>query len=140
MARTLGARGRRSRAPGRDRERGAATAELAVLLPALALVTVLAMWSVAVVVAQVRCVDAAGTGARALARGENPAVVREVVADVAPAGARLSFSRSRGLAIVQVRARVGLPGPWAGGGPGVTVADRAVAVTEDGVLQPGGAQ
>ncbi len=111
------------------RDRGTATAELAVVLPALALVAVLGVWAVLVGAAQVRCADAAGVGARALARGEPEAVVRRVVTEVAPAGATVELGRSGDLVVVEVRVVVPVPGPWAG--PGVTIGDRAVALAED---------
>lgn len=114
------------------RDRGSATAELAVVLPAVVLLAVLGVWAVAVVAAHLRCVDAAGAGARALARGEPAAVVEGVVAQVAPRGAVVRLGREGDLVVVEVRATVRLPGPWSRDGPGVDVGDRAVAVTEDG--------
>ena len=101
------------------------------MLPAVVLVAVLAVWGVLVVAAQLRCVDAAATGARALARGEQPVAVEQVVARVAPHGARITLDRQGDIVLVEVRAHVRLPGPWSRSGPGVTVADRAVAVVED---------
>ena len=101
------------------------------MLPAVVLVAVLAVWGVLVVAAHRRCVDAAATGARALARGEQPAAVQQVVARVAPHRARISLDRRGDLAVVEVRARVRLPGPWSRSGPGITVGDRAVAVAEE---------
>ena len=53
------------------------------------------------------------------------------VAEVAPAGAVVSISRTDGLAVVEVRMTVRLPGPWPRAGPGVVVGDRAVAALED---------
>lgn len=50
-----------------------ATVELAVALPALVLVLVVALSAVATVLDQVRCVDAARATARALARGDSQA-------------------------------------------------------------------
>lgn len=111
------------------RDRGTATAELAVVLPALALLAVLGVWAVLLGAGQVRCADAAGVGARALARGEPAAVVRRVVTEVAPAGATVELGRSGDLVVVEVRVVVPVPGPWAG--PGVAIGDRAVALAED---------
>ena len=105
------------RGDGRDRgdrgdsDRGTATAELAVVLPAVVLLAASGVWAVAAAAAQLRCVDAAGTGARALARGDPTAAVSR--------------------AVVEVRMTVRLPGPWPRDGPGVVVGDRAVAVLED---------
>jgi hypothetical protein len=89
------------------------------------------VWAVAAAAAQLRCVDAAGTGARALARGETTAAVSRAVSEVAPDGAAVSISRAGDLAIVEVRMRVRLPGPWPRDGPALVVGDRAVAALED---------
>ena len=113
------------------RDRGSATAELAVVLPAVVLLAVLGVWAVAAVAAHLRCVDAAGAGARALARGESSAAVSRVVTQVAPRGATVRLGREGDLVAVEVRATVPLPGPWSRDGPGLAVGDRAVAVAED---------
>jgi len=110
---------------------GTATAELAVVLPAVVLLAASGVWAVAAAAAQLRCVDAAGTGARALARGETAAAVSRAVAEVAPAGAAVSISRTGELAVVEVRMTVRLPGPWPRAGPAVVVGERAVAAVED---------
>jgi hypothetical protein len=102
------------------------------VLPALVLLAALGVWSVAVVATQLRCVDAAGAGARALARGEDPGSVRRLVGQVAPPGAVVRLGRDGDLVTVEVSARVPLPGPWSRAGPGVDVGDRAVAVAESG--------
>lgn len=112
---------------------GTATAELAVLLPALALLTVLCVGAVSAVALHVRCLDAARSGARALARDEPvPAVVAAAEAR-APRGAvvRIRYLDG-GLVAVEVTARAALAGPIAGGVPGVTVGGRAVAEAEGG--------
>ena len=112
-------------------ERGSATAELAVVLPALLMVTVLCVWAVGSVAAHLQCLDAARTGARALAREETRAEVVAVVEARAPRGAQVRVVRlDGGLVAVEVEARVGLPGPWQDGGPGVSVGGRAVAAAE----------
>ena len=64
----------------------AATAELAVALPALVLVLAVALAGLDLGVAQVRCVDAARVGARLLARGEPPAQPLAEVRAAAPRG------------------------------------------------------
>ncbi|WP_318842995.1 TadE family type IV pilus minor pilin [Myceligenerans pegani] len=58
------------------------TAELAVALPAVVLVLVAVLTLVAASVAQMRAVDAARAGARAVAIGEEEAVVARVVGRV----------------------------------------------------------
>lgn len=116
---------------------GTATAEMAVVLPALAVVLVFALWSVAAATAQLRCVDAAHTAARALARGESSDVSVAAARAAAPAGARVVVSRSGDLVVVEVRATARLPGPWSGTLPGLSLSGRAVAAVE-GVPGSGG--
>ena len=64
------------------------------MLPAVVLLAVVGVWAVLVGTAQLRCTDAAGVGARALARGEPADEVRRVVAEVAPRGARVELDRT----------------------------------------------
>jgi hypothetical protein len=112
------------------RDDGTATAEMAVVLPALAVVLVFALWSVAAVTAQLRCVDAALVAARAMARGESSDMSLAAARASAPAGARIVVSRSGDLVVVDVRASARLPGPWAGALPGLSLGGRAVASIE----------
>lgn len=79
----------------RDTERGAVTAELAVALPAVVLVLVAVLTLVAASVAQMRAVDAARAGARAVAIGEEDTAVARVVARVGGDDADLSIDRDR---------------------------------------------
>jgi hypothetical protein len=122
----------------RPSDGGTVTAETAVVLPALAVVLVFALWSVAAVTAQLRCVDAALVAARALARGESSDLSVAAARASAPEGARIVVSRSGDLVVVDVRAAVGLPGPWSGHLPGLRLAGRAVAAVE-GATEVGGA-
>src|SRR4029078_13654336 len=99
-----------------------------VVLPALAVVLVFALWSVAAVTAQLRCVDAALVAARAVAprggarlgaggappRAESASLSVGVSRASAPKGARIVVSRSGDLVVVEVHAGVRLPGPWSG--------------------------
>lgn len=78
------------------------------------------------VVAQVRCVDAARAGARAAARGEPPALVRELAAD-GMSGATVTVRQSGAFVTVQVSRRVSLVLP---SGPSVRVEGSAVAQIE----------
>jgi hypothetical protein len=114
--------------PARGRDRGTVTAETAVVLPALVVVLVLCLWSVTVVGQQLRCIDAARTGARALARGEQPAAARAAAQRAAPHGAHITLGNADGLAVVEVRFSAGLPGS---GGAGIQIGSRAVASMED---------
>lgn len=90
-------------------DRGSVTAETAVVLPTLVLVAVLGVWAVGAAAAQVRCIDAAASGARALARGEPPALVVEAVREIAPAGAQVVLGGDAGIVRVEVSAEVSLP-------------------------------
>jgi len=116
--------------PRPRRDDGTVTAETAVVLPALVVVLVLCLWSVTVVGQQLRCIDAARTGARALARGESSALARAAAQQAAPDGAIVTLRSADGLAVVEVRYAAGIPGP---GGPSVQIGSRAVAAVESEV-------
>jgi len=106
------------------------TAEAALALPVLVLVLAGAVAAVAVLGAQVRCVDAAREGVLAAARGEDPATVRSVVADTAPAGAVVRIDGPDGNRVaVTVTAEVSPLGavPWS-----VWLSASAVARPEPG--------
>lgn len=99
----------RTRAAADDR--GMVTAETALVLPVLLVVLAGAVAAVVVVAGQLRCVDAAREGARAAARGESPASVRELVTAAAPAGAGSTVSRTDRTVTVTVTAEVHALGP-----------------------------
>lgn len=67
------------------------TAELAVAIPTLVLVVVVAVAAVALGIDQVRCVDAARVGVRALARGDIVAA-HSLARRAAPAGAAIDLA------------------------------------------------
>ena len=94
---------------GSSRERGSVTAEIAVALPALMIVLAVALWGVTAAAAQVACVDAARTGARAAARGESPAAVRTAVLKAAPPGARVTLTHNPLTTHVTVHAAIQPP-------------------------------
>lgn len=107
---------------------GTATAELAVLLPALVLLCALCVSAVGAMALHVRCLDAARTAARELARDEPPDAVLANARARAPAGAEVRIQRLRGgLVAVEVTARAGFAG-W--DGAGVRVGGDVVAVAE----------
>jgi hypothetical protein len=111
-------------------ERGAVTAELALVLPLLVAVTIGLVWLLAVGAAQVRTVDAARETARALARGDD---VEEAVARgirVAPAGSTISVSHGDGEVRVVVIGEVAGPGGLFGHLPAPQVRAEAVAAEE----------
>jgi Flp pilus assembly protein TadG len=109
------------------RDGGTATAELAVVLPVLVLVIGAAMTAVSVLLAQLRCVDAAREAARAAARGEPAAVVRAAAARAAPDGAGVAVAEGRQEVTVTVSARAGATGGLL---PAFRVTATAVAVRE----------
>ena len=92
-----------------------ATAELAVVLPAVLLVLAVALSALGLAIDQIRCVDAARAGARAAARGDTAGAVTQW---------RSGGSSRRGVATAVERGagdRHGhAPGPP--GGPGAAVA------------------
>jgi hypothetical protein len=90
--------------PGPDA--GYVTAELAVGLPALVMLTAMLLWGVLATVAELHCVDAAGVGARAAARGDADPAARARAA--APAGAAVQVME--GGETVQVRVEATYPG------------------------------
>ncbi len=67
------------------------TAEIAATMPVVVAVLAIALTAVGAVTDQLRCVDAARTGARLLARGEEPGHVQSVVARQAPEGAEVDL-------------------------------------------------
>lgn len=109
------------------------TAELALAVPALALVTALCVWSVGAAAAHLRCLDAARSGARELARGEPLDRVRELTSARAPDGARVEIlDRGGGLVAVRVQGTVAMVTGWPRS-PAITVGGEVVAAAEQGV-------
>ncbi|WP_127792812.1 TadE family type IV pilus minor pilin [Agromyces sp. LHK192] len=84
-------------------ERGSATAELAVALPAVALVLALCLGAVQVVATQVRLTDAAADAARALGRGEAPGTAIAIAGRVAGVPVALSTVDEPPLVCVTLR-------------------------------------
>lgn len=123
---------RPSRATGsvRSTERGAVTAEAAVVVPLLLAVAMALVWLVALAVTQVRVVDAAREVARAAARGEDDATAIGAGRRVAPEGTEFDVSREGGTVRVRVAARVRGPGGLLGFLPAVPVDSEAFAVEE----------
>lgn len=90
-------------------ERGAATAEAAVVLPLLALIALALAWLVTLGVTQVRVTDAARETARALARGDGAQEGLALGRRVAPDDARFDVSGEAGTVVVTVSAPVRSP-------------------------------
>lgn len=117
--------------PREHRERGAATAELALGVPLLVALTAGLVWMLAVGAAQVRVVDASREAARAVARGDEVAAAQGVALRIAPEGAAVRVVVGDGQVTVTTSARVRGPGGLLSSLPGVTVSDEAVALVED---------
>lgn len=90
----------------------------------------MSLWAVAAVGAQLRCVDASRTGARALARGETPELALSAARTLAPRGAVVELSREGELAVVVVRVTARLPVPWGVSAPALDISSRGAAVVE----------
>ena len=118
----------------RGDERGAVTAELALVLPVLVAATVGLVWLLAVAAAQVRTVDAARETARAVARGDDEVTAISRGRQVAPPGSTVTVSRANGEVRVTVTGEVAGPGGLFSHLPTATVRAEAVAAEE----HPGG--
>lgn len=121
-----GRRGRRGRHRGDDR--GFVTAESAVVLPVLVMFALALVWVLWVMAAQIQCVDAARSGARAAARQDPADAVVELTRETAPRGAQVTVSREAG----RVRVVVVAKPPVLGGLP-FEVREEAVAAVEPAV-------
>jgi len=107
-------------------DRGFVTAESAVVLPVLVMFAMTLVWGLLVVAAQIQCVDAARTGARAAARQDPADSVVEVTREAAPRGARVTVGREGD----QVRVVVVAKPPVLHGLP-FDVREEAVAAAEE---------
>jgi Flp pilus assembly protein TadG len=114
---------------------GMVTAEFAVALPAFVVVVMAAICGVAVVMAQLRCVDAAAVAARMAARGEPATQVRTTSLSGAPAGARLDLTDSTDFVTATVQATVSAPGVL-GFLPGITLHAHIVQAREPAASGP----
>lgn len=114
-------------------DRGSVTAETAVLLPVLLVVLAAAVWVLASLSAQLRCVDAARAGARDAARGESSEVVRATAQRLAPPGAVVVAEPGEDTVEVRVTAQVRPFGAVLRVLPAVTVSGRATAAVEPGL-------
>lgn len=106
------------------------TAEIAVALPSLVLITAVALWGLALASVQLTCTDAARTGARAAARGESLDAVRDLVVKAVPAGSTVRVTRNQ--ATVRVDVSTPVKPPAAAGLATLTVHAHAVAAAEPG--------
>lgn len=139
------------------------TAESAVVLPVLVVFAMALVWGLLVMAAQIQCVDAARTGARAAARQDPADAVLEVTRATAPRGAEVTISREgdqvRVVVVAKPPALRGLPfevreeavaaaeetagtveSAVATGGEAVGAAENAVGAAEEGVGASEGAR
>lgn len=108
------------------------TAEIAAAFPSLVVALLMAVWGVTIAAGHLRCTDAAREAARAVARGEDLAVVRDVATEAAPRGADVVVHESAGTVEVRVSARMTMPGPLGDTLPAPTVSGSSVALAEVG--------
>lgn len=113
-------------------EAGAVTAEAAVVVPVLVLLTVGLSWLVTIGVSHARVVDAAREAARVVARGESPATGSALARRVGPHGTRVAVSGDGGTVVVTAVAPVHGPGGLFGFLPAFDVHAQAVAAREPG--------
>ncbi|MFF4504776.1 TadE family type IV pilus minor pilin [Streptomyces sp. NPDC001401] len=109
-------------------DRGFVTAESAMVLPVLVMFAMALVWGLLVVAAQIQCVDAARTGARAAARQDPGDKVVQVARAAAPRGAKVTVDREGD----QVRVAVVARPPVLRGLP-FDVREEAVAAAEETV-------
>ncbi|MFF1722387.1 TadE family type IV pilus minor pilin [Streptomyces sviceus] len=109
----------------RTADQGFVTAESAMVLPVLVMFAMALVWGLLVVAAQIQCVDAARTGARAAAREDPTEAVVRVARDTAPRDAEVTVAREGDRVRVVVVAR-----PPALHGLPFEVREEAVALVE----------
>ncbi|MER6494489.1 MULTISPECIES: TadE family type IV pilus minor pilin [Streptomyces] len=120
--------GRRERAA----DQGFVTAESAMVLPVLVMFAMALVWGLLVVAAQIQCVDAARTGARAAARQDRADAVVRVARETAPRDAEVTVVREGDRVRVVVVAK-----PPALSGLPFEVREEAVALAEETVGEGG---
>ena len=87
----------------RENERGSATAELAVALPAVVVLLIAVLVLTAAATTQLRCADAARAGARSAALGEDQAMVAAQAEHIAGPGAAVEVAQEGEWVTVTVR-------------------------------------
>ncbi len=109
-----------------------ATAEFAVVIPAIVAVLVLCVYAVFAGVNQLRCVDAARLAARAAARGDSAGAVERLAREAAPSNATILVTIAGDRVEVRVRAPAG---PAVGGLQPPSVSALSVARLESAEVQ-----
>lgn len=110
-------------------ERGSVTAETAIVLPVVAVLLVVATWAIGLVVAHIRCLDAARDVARAVARGETVDQAHRIGQRSAPDGAAIDLRRTGDEVTATVRAS-SIALPVFGGLGSVLIEESATVRTE----------
>jgi Flp pilus assembly protein TadG len=111
-------------------DRGAATAELVMVLPVLVAVMVALVWLLVVGAGQLRVIDAARESARAAARGDSADAAVAAGVRVGPQGTHVTIVSSGGEVVAQASAQLSGPGGLLGFLPGARLHASAVALTE----------
>jgi Flp pilus assembly protein TadG len=119
-------------------DHGTVTAEVAILLPVLVGVMILGLSMVGVVMANIRCVDAARDAARATARGEPFESAQRIGQGTAPRNSTISITQQDDEAHVLVTSKVHLNWPVVGGLLEIPVRAEATVRTEPGTQPEGG--
>ena len=114
-------------------QRGAVTAEVAIVMPVLMATMLLGLWAVGIVVTNIRCIDAARDVARAVARGEPVTTAQEIGERAAPAGAVVSISQEGSTVRVTVTSESKLDWTIVNELPAVSVEGRATVEVEPGI-------
>jgi Flp pilus assembly protein TadG len=112
-------------------ERGAVTAETALVIPVLVAVSLAMVWLLTLGVAQMTVTDAAREAARALARGE-PTDRAVQLAELAAPGASVTIERDSGMVVVTVRREVSPPGGVLEGAFGAAEVSSSATALEEG--------
>jgi hypothetical protein len=107
------------------------TAEAAMVIPVLLLVTVALAWLVTLGIAQVQCLDAAREAARLAARGEPPEAVSAAAQRAGPPGTQVSVENTGQTVTVQVEAVVVPDVPLLDQLPDVTLSADATSAAEE---------
>ncbi|QWC83730.1 pilus assembly protein [Nocardioidaceae bacterium] len=120
----------------RRTERGAVTAEAALVIPSLVLVTLALVWAISLVALRIAAIDASREAARVAARGESVAAARTAARRVAEGASAVHVEVGAELVRVRVEMPVvptalgGLLGSALGGLTDATVDAEATAVRE----------
>lgn len=122
----------------RDEERGAVTAEAALVMPVLAAVTLALVWMLGLAVVQVRVTDAAREAARAVARGDPVEEAARLARTAAP-GAEVAIDVGGDRVRVRVVRTVQPPGDLLGHLGGAQIEGRAEALAEGSAAPASGA-